>query len=456
MTTFNFLLKKIKNNPLALILLLALIIRVSLMIVIILKNPDGIYLYDSFGYWQLGYNIFHHGIFSQGETFPFESDYYRTPVYPLFIAFAESIGPEGFSIIILQIIVSIITCYFTYLTAKLITQKTFIAYIAALTMALDLPSVSLANLVLTETLFSLLFLICIYFFIRFLQQKKTWQLLLTALFSGLIILCRPIAIFIPFLFSLFLIFHFRKSVKTLFANTFLYALITLLSISPWLIRNKITFDHYFISVIRQHDLLNYQAAAIYSERFGYPLAESQSILRWKTFREFNGNAHKQPYEYAVHIQKEAMNLIYTYPVIFLKHHIKEIGNFFFKPCRAYFNIQSGYWGRGYYFIPAVSDTFDGFIKYSSKYTIGLVIIQVLMMAAIYISCLAGCFYFQKMNLLLYFTLIAAIIFCFANMNLPHVTESRFKVPIQPLLAIISACGIYYWKEKYFGFPIQKK
>lgn len=40
------------------------------------------------------------------------------------------------------------------------------------------------------------------------------------------------------------------------------------------------------------------------------------------------------------------------------------------------------------------------------------------------------------------------ILVFANFNPPAVTESRFRVPVWPLITIISACGIFYIKERF--------
>ncbi len=134
--------KFLRNRPaIFFILILSFILRLLLFIEIILKNPDGIYVYDSYGYWQIGYNIVHHFSFSQSYNLPIEPDYFRTPIYPLFIVLAESIGPEGFSIIALQIILSVLTCYFTYRIAVSITQNRFIGNIAALLVAIDMPSI---------------------------------------------------------------------------------------------------------------------------------------------------------------------------------------------------------------------------------------------------------------------------------------------------------------------------
>lgn len=443
----------IRKRPLLLILLLAALIRLVLLSAILIKNPDGIYVHDSYGYWNLGYNLSHYGVFSQSEDFPLEPDYYRTPVYPLFIAFAELIGPEGFSIILLQILIAVLTCYFVSGLARLLTNNFFISNAAALIVAIDLPSVALANLVLTETLFTFLLVLSFYFFIRYFQKEKTADLVMTAIFSGLLILCRPIAFFIPFLFSMFIIFRSFRSISNLFKQLILYSGIVFLTLSPWLIRNKITFEHYFLSVIREHNLLNYQAGAVYAERFSRTLPNAQSILRWKTFRSFKGNAHEQPYEYAKFIEREAWSVISDNPGIFLKEQAKQIAYFFFKPTRAFFEIQLGNWGQGYNTVPRNFKVFDNFLKGTSKITMALVLFQVLMMTIICAALIFGFAYMKKNQLKDPLILFLFTIICFSLMNLPPVTEARFRVPVIPLIAIISACGLYYIKNKYW--PVLK-
>jgi 4-amino-4-deoxy-L-arabinose transferase-like glycosyltransferase len=442
----NSMSRLLRNKSLFVILLLALLIRLTLLITVLVKNPDGIYVYDSYGYWNLGYNMFHNGAFSQNDDVPLDPDYYRTPVYPVFIAFAELTGPEGVSVIILQIILSVLTCYFVYRLAEEVTKNRFISNTAALIVALDLPSVAISAIVLTETLFTFLMVLTFYFFTRFLNNGRRKDLICAALFSGLLILCRPVAFCIPVLFSAFILYRSFRTIKVFLRNILLYGGIVFFTLSPWLLRNRITFGHFFISVIREHNLLNYQAAAVYAERYGRPLPESQSILRWKTFREFKGDAYKQPYEYAGFIEKEAVSVIFDSPLIFLKQQVVQVGYFFLKPTCAYFEIQFGHWGKGYNTIPKDYKVFESFFKRTGKVTIVLVLFQVIMLLLVYAACIAGIIFMRRQTWMLPLSLFLLTIVCFAVMNLPPVTEARFRVPVVPLIAIISACGIFYLKE----------
>lgn len=442
------MLSLLKKKPLLFILLFAFLIRIIYFLAIIIRNPEGIYVYDSNGYWNIAYNLKHYGVFSQSVDIPLDPDYYRTPIYPIFILLSELVGPEGFSIVFFQIIIAVLTCYFTYRIAKEITNSQFISCVAAFIVAIDIPSIVMSNLVLTETLFSFLLLTCMYSFIRYLKTEKINLLIIASILCGVTILCRPIGFFLPIFLSFFIIYHFRKNITSGLLKTGILFSFVLLSISPWLIRNKITFNHYFLSVIREHDMQNYQAAAIYAEVNNRSLAESQSILRWKTFKEFKGDANKQPYEYAKYIEGEAMKLAFTNPGLLIKHQAVQFVDFFLKPCRSYIDLQLGNWGKGFNVIPKNISMVDYIFKHTSKLTISLVFFQLVILLILYISLIFGIFYFKINDQLIYLLLIGLIILCFANLTLPEVTESRFRVPVVPYIAILSASGIYFLKEKF--------
>jgi len=440
----------IKQKPLTSILVFAFLIRIAYFFAILINNPEGFYVYDSNGYWNIAYNLKKYGIFSQSIDIPIEPDYYRTPLYPFFILLAESIQVETIPIIILQIILGVATCYYTYKLAQIIFKTTFISCIAAFIMAIDVPNIVMNNLVMTETLFTFLLIITIYYYVTYFQNQKTKTLIICSLLCGLLMLCRPISFFIPFFLAAFILYTLRNQKLKAFASTILLFSITFITISPWLIRNKITFDHYFLSVIREHDMQNYQAATIYSELNNISLAEAQSKLRWKTYNTFGKEAQTKPYEYARYIEDDALEIMFSNPKILLKHHVIQFVHFFIKPCRSYIDIQLGNWGQGYDIVPKNISTFDYLFTHNSELTILIVFFQLFLSTCSYIMAVVGFFYFKKEKQLFYFLLLAGIIFCFANLTLPHVTESRFRVPVVPYISIIGASGIYLLKERWKG------
>jgi hypothetical protein len=108
----------------------------------------------------------------------------------------------------------------------------------------------------------------------------------------------------------------------------------------------------------------------------------------------------------------------------------------------------GHWGSGYNTIPKDYPIFKYLFEHNSKLTITVVFFQLFVLLIMYLSLVFGFIYFKQEKNMFYFLVIGLLVFCFANLTLPYVTESRFRMPVVPYLAIISAAGIYFVKEKW--------
>ena len=85
------------RKDLLLLFILTVIPRVILFVAITLKNyPTGFWVYDSYGYAQIAYNLIENGVFSQSYDAPLEADYFRTPLYPLFLLLFQLPGSMAY------------------------------------------------------------------------------------------------------------------------------------------------------------------------------------------------------------------------------------------------------------------------------------------------------------------------------------------------------------------------
>ena len=436
-----------KQKKLLWTLLLAAVVRLVYFLAIDITHPDGFYVYDSYGYWQLAENVRTSGVFSQSFAAPLIPDYYRTPLYPLFILFAELIQTDTLPVIVLQIVLSVATVYYTYQLALLLFRHNTIALIAALIMAFDVPSIVFSNLILTETLFSALLIAAVFNFVKYTKTSSIKNLILSSILIGLALLCRPIGIFLPFFFALFTVVFFWKKKGKAVLHALLSLAVVLLTISPWLVRNKLEFNRYFLSVISAHNFQNFQAAVIYAEVLEIPISDARYTLRWKTFQEFEGDPNSQPYEYAKHIQNDAFSILLEYPKILLKNHAEQLLHFFIKPTRNYIDVQLGYVKNTYDGITKKPSIINHLLTKSSKLTIGLVGYQLIVLALIYMSSLFSIVIFKQNKMVVYFFFFILLIACFANLTIPNVTEARFRIPIMPFIAILSASGVFALRNK---------
>ncbi|MFH1287891.1 MAG: glycosyltransferase family 39 protein [bacterium] len=197
---------------------------------------------ESHGYWleKAGYNL------SQGGGFGIQPDMptaKKPPLYPAFLAFIYFFFGQNFALVKLgHILLALLTCLFTFLTAKDISQNisgnndfSLFPIFSALILAVIPTYIYISGLFLTENLCILFSLLAIFFLLKTEKTPSFINQFSTGLFLGLTNLTRPN--FISFLFILpiwaFLRFPGKEASKIFLTIT----LTTLIVIAPWMIRN---------------------------------------------------------------------------------------------------------------------------------------------------------------------------------------------------------------------------
>ncbi|MGL5068793.1 MAG: glycosyltransferase family 39 protein [Sarcina sp.] len=170
------------------------------------------------------------------------------PLFPLFLSGIMSIFGTGDSALtairIAQAILQGISLYFIYLIARELFNKK-IAIVAAFLFALYLPEAMAPNLILTEVLFQLLFVLMFYFAIVGIKENKSIYYVLTSVFWALTCLTRPNAAIFPLFI---VIFWFVNKYK--WKDMLKYTLIAFVTFSiffaPWWIRNINLKGHFIL------------------------------------------------------------------------------------------------------------------------------------------------------------------------------------------------------------------
>jgi 4-amino-4-deoxy-L-arabinose transferase-like glycosyltransferase len=202
--------------------------------------PYRFYTPDSLKYEELARNLLEHGDFAAapekktGNRYP---ETIRTPLYPAFLAAILYLSPEEvpfeYITAFVQILLSCWVCGLVYiLSYKLFNPSA--ALVAGFLSALDLTSSTLANRLLSDTLFVFLFFCCVFLFITGMQNGKTGRLSAAGLFCALAALTRPIGLYAVFIFTGFFVYKRNKST---FYNGILFLLPFLLLTGLWTIRN---------------------------------------------------------------------------------------------------------------------------------------------------------------------------------------------------------------------------
>jgi len=205
--------------------------------------------YDARVYLREAYNIVNHGVFSTAAEAPFAPDNFRTPLYPLFIAFFLYFKMPILFVIIVQNFIAGLIAIVTYRIGLKIFELHSVGVIASLLFIFEPASKYWNSILMSDTLFAFLFLVSVYFLINH-------RIYLSAICLGLATLTRPIGLYFIVIFLLaFSIYQFLKArhYADVLKKIVLASVLFLLVLSPWLGRNKKEFGTFDISGAGLHN-----------------------------------------------------------------------------------------------------------------------------------------------------------------------------------------------------------
>lgn len=196
----------------------------------------------------------------------------RTPIYPLFLSlFSE--GKGLFASLVAQQVLSMGIVYLTWLLSKkLFSEK--IAWIAGLLTSIETSLLTSSFMILSETLFTFLFLSGIYAFIysQYCHFQKICYVF-SGVFFGLSALTRPIGIAIAVILVLYLLLtHGKMRLRTLITLS-----VMVVFIICWSIRSLLSFGIFEVSSIQAHNLHLFEGSGARAYRLGIPLDDVHTI-----------------------------------------------------------------------------------------------------------------------------------------------------------------------------------
>ena len=224
----------------ALISLAALIPRIAVSL-----NVNGAAWPDSWAYVSIANSLV------SGHGYSFESAVnknaeYRAPLYPLFLSMVfKFTGNNIFFVQLFQSLFGVITCLLVYgVGRRLFNDKT--GLLAAILACVYPFLVYISSILVTEQLFVLFLLLSIYFLIRGRDDLRYVFILAAGISLGLGALTRPsVLAFVPFC-GMYLFFRPVNNRGRCLAAAALLFLSTLLTISPWTIRNYIKHGEFIL------------------------------------------------------------------------------------------------------------------------------------------------------------------------------------------------------------------
>ena len=325
------------NKKLLLIIFLALALRFSVFPFVAPHKERMFTMLDSYEYDGMAMSLVENHRFYQSEpAFYFPSRYriplfevrtptdaFRAPVYPLFLAGIYSVfGHKPNVAIIFQLILSSLTCILVYYIGEVFIRRG-VGFIAGLLLALDFPTAIYGNLIMTDMLFTFLFLASIYFILKFFREGKRKHLIYSAILLGASALCRQVILYFAFVMVLSFIVVYRRNFIKALLNYCIYILIFLAAVSPWAIRNYIVYDNFSFSISQGSNLLFYNAAYLEAyKRGGYEHLDAiRKEMQEETDRIFVERGISSPFEKAKIYQELAVEKILAAPGLYAKIHL---------------------------------------------------------------------------------------------------------------------------------------
>jgi len=354
----------------------------------------------------------------------------RTPGYPLLLSIFRVAPLRVEYLIFVQHALCVLLIVAVAAVALRITDSNLVALVAALVLSLDLATLRIANLLLTEITSAVLIALTAWTVYR-VMTKPGDGLLMSAVagfFGGCAVLVRPVAIlyFVPLSICMFLTLR-RSALRPVLVFVTCFLLLPLL----WATRNFVEGDYFGMSTIGAEDLLYYRAAgALAIQQPGIYLAnvlqvreelENQacSDLDGANERDCSQVTETQRASYSTH---KGMSIILRNPLSYLRSTVLALAYIVF--------------GGGTEALSRISNVSPR----TAEYIVLLFTVPEAFLAYV------GCWYWYRHDRKACYLLVFTIAY-FLIISAGAEAYSRFRVPVMPMYALLiggGAGGIAQW------------
>ncbi|MGB6063218.1 MAG: glycosyltransferase family 39 protein [Desulfomonilaceae bacterium] len=205
----------------------------------------------------------------------------RTPGYSILFIPGIVLGSIGPVTIALQIVLSCFSVFMVYQIGILLFDKREIAILSAALYAVEPVSIIYASMLYSETLYASVFLIFLYFLLKYLKTHAPSDIVLSAVAVAATAYVRPISYFIPFLIAFALVSWtiLRRTVdRKLLLHTAAFFVISMSLIAVWQVRNKIEAGYPGFSAISDQNLYFYVGGEILAKKNGITPPEERKRM----------------------------------------------------------------------------------------------------------------------------------------------------------------------------------
>ena len=415
---------------------------------------------DASQYYLPAVSFLENGRFMRGDTLLT----FGPPLYSVFLSIPIGIfGLENsdVAIVILQVSLLFLTGYvFKLIFLSLYSgpsKNTYAVLLHAL-IILNPNSLITAHLVQSETLFTLLFSIALFFSIKLLSDFSLRNLVLIGIFTGLATLTRPISLYFliasPFFLWIVMILQGKRISKFKLAIPFLIGAIV---ISPWYVRNYVEFGEVFYTSNAGTYL---KAQYIQLKHKGLGWSRDQGLDQH--YKQYEKDLYDKPVNRQKlclgHERNWSCNSLLSHsslqlilkepPVVHAKALVDSWGTLFLSGGASNIRNYLGIEGKSA-IVSFQTQSFKGLetikdlLKEMNLSYLLIFIITTLFAIVSRIIGIIGLFYMlKKREFLPYGVFFIEVISLFTAAYL-YLGQSRFRVPLEPMLMLLMVVGIIY-------------
>jgi hypothetical protein len=414
-----------KRTGLILVLLAASVTRVAVFLAA-RSSPRRFWSGDDRDYLPIATHL--HATYLADSGRLFDLGLRRTPGYPLFVrAIYEVFGRHYAPVVAVQLVLSVATVAVTYWLASRLLPHRY-ALLAAAVLAVDPASIVFANQLLTETLFTFVFMLAVTQLVIAWQRGSTPAGFFAGVLLGLAILVRPVAEYAPIVLALVVLLVAVSGIRARAAVAVALVIGVVIPVGAWVVRNYEQTGVPIVSTIDGYNMLQYRAvgALVHS---GQPrsLAQHDVLVRLA--------ARVRPGDNAAEVSRAELSVGFA----ILREH----------PVGAFED-----WSRGEVKLllgPARSETstlLTGRDSDKAGWFRALIAVDALVTAALVLGALAGFVGLAvgriKIPELWLLVVSAAYIVVVSG---GHESYSRFRVPVDPILAVLAASAVMWLRRE---------
>lgn len=431
---------------LLLIILLAFVIRMGFFVSLQPWNKEvvdtTIIVSDASGYHQLALSLLSNKTFDAFDAF-------RTPGYPLFVALLYSISDDSvWFVLLIQILLNIISVWLVYKTASIIFSHK-IALFSAFLFAIDIHQALYAVTLLTDTLFVFLFLASVYYLCKNIKENNFSSICLSALFLGIATLVRPISFLFPFVAVFFILVLCNLKLKMKLVYSFVFSIIFIVTISPWLLHNYSKYGEAKLSSISGSNLLFYNVGYTEVYKSGKPIEQVNSGLNDIAIKQGIDTTDRNSFKNSKIYSNIATQYIKDNFILYCKVHFMGIVNMYAglgtQHITSIFHLKSKPLNVGQFGGPGI---FTRIIDFFRSKTVGEIFIAFgvgFYLLINYLFTFYAIFLLIRKNEKFLFLFILIILYFSALTGVVGLV--RYRIPFMPFINILCAVGLFHFYDK---------